>query len=116
LSLTKWNLYLSENNTSLFEAKKASNLQSVIDYLSAPNLLDTFSISGDSNYNNSRFEIPNKYLMSSDNYYISDSFLNNVSLKNTLVDYRTLLGTDYSDNSIQPLKNYLNDILLVTPE
>jgi hypothetical protein len=36
--------------------KQSSNLSNLIDYLSAPNLLDTFSLGGDFNYDNSQFQ------------------------------------------------------------
>jgi hypothetical protein len=46
----------------LLDIKQNSNLQGVIDYFSAPNLLDTFNLGGDFNYDNSQFQFLQKNL------------------------------------------------------
>ena len=51
MSLSKWNQYLYENNCTLVQAKQESHLSGIIDYFSAPNLIDTFNGYGDFNVN-----------------------------------------------------------------
>jgi hypothetical protein len=55
----------------LFEAKQQTNLSSVIDYFSAPNLLDIFNLGGDFSYDNSQFQlaINNSILLTDANVY-----------------------------------------------
>ena len=64
-------MYLRSNNTNVFELKQNSNIRSIIDYFSAPNLLDTFSLGGDFNYDNSQFQflINNSTLLDNNSIY-----------------------------------------------
>jgi hypothetical protein len=96
----------------LFELKQGSNLQGVIDYFSAPNLLDTFNLGSDFNYDNSQFQFLQNSL-----HFIHESPIITTTqswdniFKNNLLDYRDLVVTNP-----QPMTNYLNEILLITPE
>jgi hypothetical protein len=99
----------------MFTSKQNSNLQGVIDYFSAPNLLDTFNLGGDFNYDNSQFNFFKTSFFQTDNsslHYVHE--LTNMFQSNVL-DYRELVSSSHATNS-QPLLNYINDILLITPE
>jgi hypothetical protein len=60
VSLKKWNQYLHETNNTLSSTKQNSPISSVIDYFYAPNLLDTFYLGSDFNYDNSQFQFLQK--------------------------------------------------------
>lgn len=99
----------------MFNIKQNSNLQGVIDYFSAPNLLDTFSLGGDFNYDNSQFQFLQENL-----FNLNESSISNINSWDTIfssntLDYRNLLNFNNKTTN-QPLINYINDILLVTPE
>jgi len=98
----------------LFKTKQQTNLSSVIDYFSAPNLLDTFNLGGDFSYDNSQFQFitDNSILLTDANVYDIQSW-DNVFNK-TFLDYR-LFFNDNTPSLLQPLSNYVNDIILITP-
>ena len=107
-------MYLRDNNTTLFEAKQSSNLSSIIDYFSAPNLLDTFNLNGDFTYNNQLQIFQEKVtLINESNLHDIQSWDQVFNLN--FIDYRNLLSIDKLDN-LQPLTNYISDLTLVTPE
>merc|ERR1711865_310564 len=103
--------YLRENNSDVFNSKQSSNLQGIIDYFSAPNLLDTFNLGGDFNYDNSQFQFLHNLPALTD-LVTSNTDYSGTGFKCTLIDYRALMDTDIIS---APLNNYINDILLITP-
>ena len=109
--LQKWNKYLNYHDNSIFLEKKNSTVGSIIDYFSAPNLLDIFNLGGDFSYNNNYFNllINNSVLLNSDSIVNIQSFDNFYNI-NTL-DYKSLLNT----YPIESLDLILNDIKLITP-
>jgi hypothetical protein len=111
-------MYLKENDPSLFELKQTSNLQSVIDYFSAPNLLDTFTLGSDFNYNNSQFDFFKIQLLPcNDSFFYTnlEPFYGNFTSK--LIDYKDLILSEPSnDKLLKPLQHYINDIVLITPK
>jgi len=100
----------------LSKHKQGSNLSSVIDYFSAPNLLDTFSLGSEFNYNNSQFNFSQKNsILINENTIFGIQSWDNLFTQN-FIDYKTLLL--YNENSFSesnPLLTYVNDILLITP-
>ena len=95
----------------MFNSKQSSNLQGIIDYFSAPNLLDTFNLGGDFNYDNSQFQFLHNLPALTD-LVTSNTDYSGTGFKCTLIDYRALMDTDIIS---APLNNYINDILLITP-
>jgi hypothetical protein len=99
----------------LFNTKQSSNLQGIIDYFSAPNLLDTFNFGSDFNYNNSQFQsLQNSTTFLTDLYSANTDYLG-TTFKTNLIDYRTIIDVDAAHSMTTSLKNYLNDILVITP-
>ena len=96
----------------MFETKQASDIRGIIDYFSAPNLLDTFSLGGDFNYDNSQFQFltNNSVLLTENNIYNIQSWDDSLNLN--FLDYRTLLP---NSGSLGTLNTYINDINLITP-
>jgi len=86
-------------------------MSSIIDYFSAPNLLDTFSLGGDFNYDNSQFEylLSNSKILNENSVFNIQTFDNNFNL--SFLDYRSLL----SQNSFSNLELFINDIEFITP-
>ena len=110
--LNKWNAYLTSCNNPIINLKKNSDISSIIDYFSAPNLLDTFNLGGDFNYDNSQFQfIKNNSILLNENA-ITNIQLFDESFNNNFLDYRTLLNLD---NPLKGLEVYVNDIKLITP-
>jgi hypothetical protein len=56
----------------LFLKKQESHLSSIIDYFSAPNLIDTFNLRGDFNYEDSIFKFLQKNSVLSNNQTLLD--------------------------------------------
>ena len=96
----------------MFETKQVSDIRGIIDYFSAPNLLDTFSLGGDFNYDNSQFQFltNNSVLLTENNIYNIQSWDDSLNLN--FLDYRTLLP---NSGSLGTLNTYINDINLITP-
>jgi hypothetical protein len=96
----------------LFETKQASDVRGIIDYFSAPNLLDTFNLGGDFNYDNSQFQFltNNTVLLTENSIYNIQSWDDSLNLN--FLDYRTLLT---NNDSLGYLNNYISDISLITP-
>ena len=93
--------------------KQGSNLGNLIDYLSAPNLLDTFNLGGDFNYDNSQFQF-----LKENTVFLNENTLTNIQLldqsfSTNFLDYRTLVPTNTSFEGIDSL---VDDIKLVTPQ
>jgi hypothetical protein len=100
----------------LYKHKQSSNLSSVIDYFSAPNLLDTFSLGSEFSYNNSQFNFLQKNsILINENTIFGIQSWDNLFTQN-FIDYKTLLLFNknlFSESN--PLLTYVNDILLITP-
>jgi hypothetical protein len=96
----------------MFETKQASDVRGIIDYFSAPNLLDTFNLGGDFNYDNSQFQFltNNTVLLTENSIYNIQSWDDSLNLN--FLDYRTLLT---NNDSLGYLNNYISDISLITP-
>jgi len=56
MSLSKWNKYLQSTNADLFSYKQDSQINNIIDYFSAPNVIDIFSFKNDISRDNAQFE------------------------------------------------------------
>jgi hypothetical protein len=100
----------------LFNSKQNSNLQGVIDYFSAPNLLDTFNLGSDFNYNSLQTEFFQK-----NSFFINENTTSSLNswdntFKNNLIDYRSVFNLKADSANTQVLRNYINDILFITPE
>jgi heme/copper-type cytochrome/quinol oxidase subunit 2 len=83
------------------QSKQESHLSGIIDYFSAPNLIDTFKGYGD-------FNVNLHYLNPS---ILSDLKLWDISHVNNFLNYK-----DLSSNQELFLTNYVNEIVLITPE
>jgi hypothetical protein len=110
--LNKWNNYLNSQNSSISTLKNKSDISGIIDYFSAPNILDTFNLGGDFNYDNSQFQF-----LKSNSIFLNENAITNIqtfdnSFSTNFVDYRSLLDIN---KPYEGLESYLNDIKLITP-
>ena len=109
--LNKWNMYLQNHNNTIFLEKKNSSLINIIDYFSAPNILDLFNLGGDFNYNDQYFELLlNNSILLNDNSILNTQLFDTTYNLNTL-NYKSLLDT----YPIESLELIINDIRLITP-
>jgi hypothetical protein len=94
LALSKWNSYLKENNTELTELKQSSPVQNIIDYFSAPNLLDTFTLGGDFNYTSFELNSFTKNLILLNDTSVCDIKSWDLIFKPSLLDYRSIVTSN----------------------
>jgi len=91
--------------------KQGTQVGSLIDYFSAPNMLDLFNLGGEFSYDNTQFTIlmDNTAVLGSSNIYNIQSFDTTFNLN--FLDYKSLLSPGTYDS----LETFLNDIKLITP-
>jgi hypothetical protein len=82
--------------------------------LSAPNLLDTFSLGGDFNYDNSQFQF-----LKENTVFLNENTISNIQTLDkffnvNFLDYRTLMpNNNYTFENVESL---IDDIKLITPQ
>lgn len=104
-------MYLQNHNNTIFLEKKNSSLLNIIDYFSAPNILDLFNLGGDFNYNDQYFE-----LLLNNSILLNDSSILNTQLFDTTYNLSTLNYKSLLDiYPIESLELIINDIKLITP-
>jgi len=110
--LNRWNAYLTSSNNPVINLKKNSDISTIIDYFSAPNLLDTFNLGGDFNYDNYQFQFIKNNLTFLNANGIANIQLFDKPLNNSFLDYHALFNLN---NPLKNLEVYINDIKLITP-
>lgn len=95
----------------MLHSKQDSPYSGIIDYFSAPNLLDVFNLGGDFNYDNSqiKFLLNSSPNLTESNIPSIQSWDNNFTTN--FLDYKVL----FSDSTFLNLSSYISDIKSITP-